>query len=110
MGIWGKEVPLDLFLSSFSHLVSTSFHATQPSAVDHVGEPTLRQEPCRTQARKSVCLSSVGQTCPCLPEVLSVPTMPRKGTGLAAASVVNRGCSVMLVQAPLLHQLSLCLS
>lgn len=105
MGIWEKEVPLDLFLSSFSHLVSTSFHTTQPSAVDHVGEAGALQD-----SGTEVCLSSVGQTCPCLPEVLSVPTMPRKGTGLAAASVVNRGCSVMLVQAPLLHQLSLCLS
>jgi len=36
--------------------------------------------------------------------------MPREGTGLAAASVENGGCSVTLVQPSFLHQLSLRLS
>lgn len=45
-----------------------------------------------------VCLFSAGLTWPCLPEVLSVLSKPRTGTGLAAVSAANRSCSVTLVQ------------
>lgn len=67
-----------------------------------VMSPMLPWEHCGTQGAVSLRprearLSSAGQMCPCPAEVLSVPAMPRKGTNLAAASVVNRVRSVTLV-------------